>query len=318
MKAGVMHDDPSFEELRFAGWVKNIKGQAQGDEGCGDEEAAERLKRLVEEGMANHKKHGTKPTAKRKGEAAEQGVWDLREHCHGLRRIQKELVARLRSLRYFKAVRDMQVERRAAGNSEEKPGLNSCPACGKKKQSSPQWGVLSCCGHQGCYGCLVKSADMQECPVAGCAAPARPSSVVKCSELGCDAEHEAGGKYGTKLRKVVQTIREAPKEDRILIFVQFPDLMQVVATCLEESGIKAIEVKGNIHKRVEAIDKMQEKGGPRVALLNLADESAAGANLQTCNHAIFVHPMLAENQQVYTQSDTQAIGRIRRYGQGGN
>ena len=25
--------------------------------------------------------------------------------------------------------------------------------------------------------------------------------------------------------------------------------------------------------------------------------------------------MLAENQQVYTQSDTQAIGRIRRYGQ---
>ena len=25
--------------------------------------------------------------------------------------------------------------------------------------------------------------------------------------------------------------------------------------------------------------------------------------------------MLAENQQEYTQSDTQAIGRIRRYGQ---
>ena len=90
---------------------------------------------------------------------------------------------------------------------------------------------------------------------------------------------------------------------------------QVVATCLRESGVEAVEVKGSIHKRIEAIDRMQEKGGPRVALLNLADESAAGANLQTCNHAIFVHPMLAENQQEYTQSDTQAIGRIRRYGQ---
>ena len=318
MKAGVMHDDPGFEETRFAGWVKNIKNQAQsGDEGCGDEEAAQKLKGLVEKAMANHKKHGAKPTKKRKGEEAERAAWDLREHCHGLRRLQKELVARLRSLRYFKAVRDMQVER-AAGDvatTELEPGLNSCPACSKKKDASPQWGVLSCCGHQGCYGCLVKSADMQECPVSGCAAPARPSSVVKCSELGCDAEHEAGGKYGTKLRRVVQTIQAAPRDDRILVFVQFPDLMRVVATCLGEAGINAIEVKGSIHKRIEAIDKMQEKGGPRVALLNLADESAAGANLQTCNHAIFVHPMLAENQQEYTQSDTQAIGRIRRYGQ---
>ena len=55
----------------------------------------------------------------------------------------------------------------------------------------------------------------------------RPSSVVKCSELGVDAEHEAGGKYGTKLKRVVETIKGAAKEDRILVFVQFPDLMQV-------------------------------------------------------------------------------------------
>ena len=80
---------------------------------------------------------------------------------------------------------------------------------------------------QGCHECLVRSADLQECPVAGCAAPARPSSVVRCSELSVDAAHEAGGKYGTKLRRVVQTVREAPDGDRILIFVQFPDLMQV-------------------------------------------------------------------------------------------
>ena len=80
---------------------------------------------------------------------------------------------------------------------------------------------------QGCYDCLAKSADMQECPVSGCAAPVKPSSVVRCSELGVDAEHEAGGKYGTKLKRVVETIRAAPADDRILIFVQFPDLMQV-------------------------------------------------------------------------------------------
>ena len=78
--------------------------------------------------------------------------------------------------------------------------------------------------------------------MSGCAAPARPSAVVRCSELGCDEEHEAGGKYGSKLKRVVQTIKAAPRDDRILVFVQFPDLMQVVAACLRESGINAVEV----------------------------------------------------------------------------
>ena len=127
----------------------------------------------------------------------------------------------------------MQVKKEDSGKKKGEaakavPGLNACPACGKRRADSPQWAVLSCCGHQGCHECLVRSADLQECPVAGCAAPARPSSVVRCSELGVDAAHEAGGKYGTKLRRVVQTIKEAPAGDRILIFVQFPDLMQVI------------------------------------------------------------------------------------------
>ena len=56
-------------------------------------------------------------------------------------------------------------------------------------------------------------------------------------------------------------------------------------------------------------------GQPRVLLLNLRDESAAGANLTSANHAIFVHPLLVSSQQEYTACDTQAVGRIRRYGQ---
>ena len=50
-------------------------------------------------------------------------------------------------------------------------------------------------------------------------------------------------------------------------------------------------------------------------LLNLRDESAAGANLTAASHAIFVHPLLVGSQQDYNSCDTQAVGRIRRYGQ---
>lgn len=54
---------------------------------------------------------------------------------------------------------------------------------------------------------------------------------------------------------------------------------------------------------------------PRVLLLNLRDESAAGANLTAASHAVFVHPLLVHSQVEYDSCDTQAIGRVRRYGQ---
>jgi len=45
-----------------------------------------------------------------------------------------------------------------------------------------------------------------------------------------------------------------------------------------------------------------------VLLLNLRDESAAGANLTAANHAIFLHPLLVQTQQEYDACDTQAVG----------
>ena len=45
------------------------------------------------------------------------------------------------------------------------------------------------------------------------------------------------------------------------------------------------------------------------------DEQSAGLNLTKLNHAIFVHPLLADSQQEYVAYETQAIGRIRRFGQ---
>jgi len=311
MRDLIYHDDPAFEEVRFSGWEKAL--DKEGEEGCGDEEAKERLFQLIAQ-AGEGLEAVSKSAPKRKGEKLDEGKWELREHVHGLRRLQKELVGRLRSLRYFKAVRDMQGShhKTQAAPAEE---AEECPACSKQRDLASNWAVLSCCGHQGCHACLLKKADMQECPVANCAAPARPASVVRCSDLGCDQDHEAGGKFGSKLRRVVETVLAAPNDDRIIVFVQFADLAKVVAAALAEHKINAIEVKGSVHAKTKALDQMQEKGGPRVLLLNLADESASGANLTLCNHAIFVHPMLAESQEQYTACETQAIGRIRRYGQ---
>ena len=84
-------------------------------------------------------------------------------------------------------------------------------------------------------------------------------------------------------------------------------------------NIKALKLKGSVHQQTGALDEFQKedlkKGDARVLLLLSRDESASGANLTTANHAIFVHPLLTTTQYEYEASETQAIGRIRRYGQ---
>ena len=83
-----------------------------------------------------------------------------------------------------------------------------------------------------------------------------------------------------------------PKDEKILVFVQFVDLLVKVGGALAESGVKTAQLIGTAKKRSDIIDAFQnpvmKKGDARVLLLNLRDESAAGANLTAASHAIFV------------------------------
>ena len=130
-------------------------------------------------------------------------------------------------------------------------------------------------------------------------------------ELGSEAEsHASNQRYGAKLSSVVGLIERIPKDERILIFVQFADLLLKVQEALAVAGVKTSHLHGSALKRSQTIDAFQqgelEKGTPRVLLLNLRDESAAGANLTQANHAIFLHPLLVHTQQEYNSCDTQA------------
>lgn len=49
---------------------------------------------------------------------------------------------------------------------------------------------------------------------------------------------------------------------------------------------------------------------PLISSLSLTD-----SNLTNANHAIFLSPLLAVSKQAYDARETQAIGRVRRYGQ---
>jgi len=235
--------------------------------------------------------------------------WALREHVHELRSLGKELCGRIRSLRYINAVREFQVSN---GTSR------FCITKGCKDKSQPQ-GVLSSCGHVGYLKCLKYHADREECVNPNCKAPVKITNIVTAESLGTDNKNEGIGEYGAKFFHIIQKVKSLIKEDRVIVFVQFSSLKKKVAEVLEKNGVKTLQVRGTVQQQIKALDIMQkevpDRSDPRTLILTMDDESSAGVNLTTCNHAIFVHPLLAETKQLYDAYETQAVGRIRRYGQ---
>ncbi|CAE6412947.1 unnamed protein product [Rhizoctonia solani] len=322
------------EQTPFGDWVKVTK-----EKGVGDADATRIILELIEEaGCSEGKGKAPAATASSGGASKEKKVkttgksvpkpdniadraWKLREETHVLRKLVKELVARVRSHRFFLAVRDLQQDR-----AHEK--IVDCPSCGRKNLPWEDIALLSSCGHMGCEECVRAATSMgsEVCVLAyktasnedSCAAGARDHNVVKASTLGKDEVHDRLGKhYGKKLEAIVDLIKnKIPKEERVLVFVQFPDLMKKVAAALSDKGVSFLQIQGTANAKSKALDSFQKSDSKdRVLLLNVMDESASGANLTIANHAIFLSPLLTPSPHIYEAAETQAIGRVRRYGQ---
>ncbi|KAI9805360.1 MAG: hypothetical protein M1833_005813 [Piccolia ochrophora] len=256
---------------------------------------------------------GRRPRLENKNDVAQM----LRELTSHLQRLSRELISRQRSLRYIKRVRGLQM-----ANSGLKASSDCliCSNCGKEKEPHLM-SVLSLCGHAACDKCLEKKYGSDECVVSQCDAAARFFHIAKASELGEeDSETINGRHYGRKLGEVMTLIKtEIPASDQVLLFVQFDDLMEKVATALEENGIEHWALTRSMQTKAAScmtdFQTNESDKKKKVLVLNVADESASGANLTNANHIIFLSPLLTDSQYRYDSSMTQAIGRARRYGQ---
>jgi SNF2 family DNA or RNA helicase len=262
----------------------------------------------AEDGSKKRKR--TEPTPEKKLYDMKFG---LREHMHLVTALGKELCGRIRSLRYFQWVRKFQHQQTSM----------ECPSC-SSVLSIDRVGVLSSCGHIGCLDCLHRCAADCHCVAnkcsISCQARVASTQIVSAVNLGADQDHSHAGKYGAKLTAVVNKVREViTSGDRLIVFVQFDDLKEKIKEALTDEGIPSLEITGNIRKMIKAVEPFQKtkpgKNDPRVLLLKMDDEQSAGLNLTNLNHAIFVHPLLAPTKQAYRAYETQAVGRIRRFGQ---
>lgn len=317
-KIGKTDDETMFQE-----YVRVTRKDGRGDK---DATAAivELLKVAgIDDSLTSLTKKATVAKDKGKGkdpsEVQKDLIWNLRELTHEIRRLTKELVGRVRSLRYFTVVRDLQRQ----SNADSPPQNLSCPACERTGLPIAELAVLSSCGHVGCLRCVTEQAQKEECVHAqkgdrSCQAAARVLNVVRGDTLGVDdlARDGHGRHFGMKLEKVVDLIKKRiPKSERVLVFVQFPDLMKKVAEALSAHDIAFLEIRGSASQKSKNLEKFQNNGPERVLLLTVTDESASGANLTGANHAIFLSPLLTQTKEIYDACETQAIGRLRRFGQ---
>ncbi|KZF20059.1 hypothetical protein L228DRAFT_233492 [Xylona heveae TC161] len=242
----------------------------------------------------------------------------LRSLSHDLRRLSTELVSRIRSLRFFEAVRAIQLD--TMSRKTENAKRCQCSRCGNNNFGPSQVSVLSVCGHTVCNKCWESFHSGETCIVPGCEAMAMSFQIIRGTELGEeDANVQSGRHYGRKLEEVIRLIEGTPDDDQIIIFVQYEDLMWRVSQALEENKISHFAMLGqNGRKAADIITKFQNdetQSKKKVLVINVANESASGANLTNVNHLIFLSPLVAETQSKYDAVMTQAIGRARRYGQ---
>jgi hypothetical protein len=276
---------------RLVSEAKNPDAVPESDTPSEPEEEEENTK-----GKGKGRKKSSKPEkAVLKKEADEDKMddaeleWAHRERAHELRALAKELGGRVRSLRFFQCVRAFQ------GN----PGLRTtCPNCKRSNLLPEEVSILSSCGHVGCNSCVAAAAANEACvqQVSGeCRVPASPLFVVRADSLGHDKKADVDGRHwGQKLEDIAGLIRfvflsslsyqpdlhlnrSFPSDERVLIFVQFPDLTKKVAEALTNSRLVFTEIKGTALHQAKVLQDFQDPSSTaRILLLNLGDESASG------------------------------------------
>jgi hypothetical protein len=195
---GKRQDDEPKESM-FREYVRVCR-----TEGVGDEEGTKLVSELLDTaGVGEHRPSNQGRHMKDSGR--KETIWEHREQTHAIRRLTKELVGRVRSLRYFTIVRDLQKQR-------SEPPVISCPECGRDRVPLEEIAVLSSCGHTGCFNDVKAAAENETCVYARsgkCKAAARVFNIVKGDTLGVDDyEREGKGKhFGMKLEKVIHLIK---------------------------------------------------------------------------------------------------------------
>ena len=189
-----------------------------------------------------------------------------------------------------------------------------CVICHDPLASAAQVAVIKTCGHRFCRECVEKAMlRSKRCPI--CRARTKASEVLTPdSSVKISPPNDATRTGSSKLSAVVRLLRGIDRDDKIIVFSQFPQALNLLYDVLTQKGLKsvaAVAKKKNAEKRTspkDAVDEFVRDPTVRILLMPLKLGNH-GLNLIVANHVVFVDPVVS------LEIRDQATSRMHRIGQ---
>ncbi|KAF2631544.1 hypothetical protein BU25DRAFT_384913 [Macroventuria anomochaeta] len=295
----------------YASFVQDIKKNTW----LGDGDATMNARRLLKSAEADPTSGGLEELKEvpkeKKIKEAKTIMSHLRESC-------VELALRTRSERFITTVQQL-LQPLCEGSGE--PIKCDAEVCQGEATVSEMY-LASQCGHLTCEPCILARGDDENCVVPGCSCTVQAVNLIKATDLGSTREKVAGHSFGWKMNNIAKLITKLPSGDQGLVFAPNDETIAMLGGVLEYHDVPYYTPSGcNSRQAAKIIEEFKASANedledrPKVLLLNLTSETAAGVNLTNANHIIFISPLLVESQYKYDSAMTQAIARSRRYGQ---
>ena len=199
----------------------------------------------------------------------------LRNLVAVLRSYGKELPTRVRSLRLIdntRKIRDWIDERQ-----RQPEAMVKCYFCHEQIPSPEDLLLNIRCGHMMCSACCEDRKEVKHCRYHKCDAPAGTHLLKPATQVIGDDSHRHP--HGNKIQAVIDLIRSINRDEQVLLFVQFKDMMVKVNAALKAAGIRTSLLASSGANTAKVMKKFQTYKGARkskVLVLNPSSETAAG------------------------------------------
>ncbi len=121
-------------------------------------------------------------------------------------------------------------------------------------------------------------------------------------------------KWGTKATQMIADIKAIPRNEKVIVFSQFNEMLHKLRAVLIKENISAEYMNSHIYNRNAIINRFQHEDEPQVLLLSSVN-TGSGLNLTMANHVIFMDIIDTDNIKVVEMIERQAICRSFRLGQ---
>lgn len=271
-EAAVMKQLCGQEDTHYQEWRDLVKRNKYGDH-----DASKEMLGMI----CDAEQSLTPPDGNNARKATTRDVEKLREKKDLLNELALQYVGRMRMCRFLHLLREVQQW------SNTSQGRQAA-CCREPVNRVEDLCVLTVCGHPICKKCLSLPGRPDTCGYKGCNGPALEYHAIDTADLINRATTVPGPiHYGTKIAdlvKLVEKIIGEDAEDRILLFVQYPDVMKAIQQAFVTADIPFATITGAPSKakaESDAIDSFRGKGVGRakkvsVLILNASTSCASG------------------------------------------